>query len=109
VDGEKNRGERDSSAADRRDAQPDRSFGTKRTSTKNGYCEHREVNDSVKNIRRVIDKLKRFLNAGADLARDGDYQRDRTYKNNRVNRCLIARMQTREPVWQQLIPSRDHR
>src|SRR5260370_35880041 len=75
-DSEKNRGQRDSSAADRCNAQPDRSFGTKRTSTKNGYCEHREVNDPVENIRRVIHKWKSFLNAAAVLAHDGEYQRD---------------------------------
>jgi hypothetical protein len=42
---------------------------------KNRYCEHREVNDAVENVRGVIDQLKRFLNSGADLAGDGDDQR----------------------------------
>ena len=33
-----------------------------------GIANMREVNDAVKNVRGVIDKLKCFLNSGADLA-----------------------------------------
>ena len=108
VDGEKNRGQRDDRATDRRDAQPDRSARTNCTRAKDRYREHREVDDSVENIRRVIDKLKCFLNSGADLARDGNHKRDCADKDDRVNGRLVSRMQTREPVWQQSVPSRDH-
>src|SRR5437868_10369808 len=62
IKGEKNCGQRDGSAADRSDAQPDRSAGTNRACAEDRYCKHGEVNDAVENIRGVIDELKRFLN-----------------------------------------------
>ncbi len=101
-------GQRDGRATDRRDAQPDRSARTNRTRAKDRYREHREVDDSIENIRRVIDKLKCFLNSRADLARDGNHERDCADEDDRVNGRFVSRMQTREPVRQQSVPSRDH-
>ncbi len=66
--------------------------------TKDRYREHYEINDPVENIRRVIHKLKRFLNSGADLARDRDHERGRADEDDRVDRRFVTRMQTREPI-----------
>src|SRR5436305_2707822 len=104
INGEKNRGQRHYSAADGCYAQPDRSAGTNRARAKDRYCKHREVNDSVENIRGVIDELKRFLNSGADLAGDCDEQRGRANEDNLIDWRFVSRMQTRKPTREQVIP-----
>ena len=108
VDGEKNSGQRDGSTADRRNAQPDRGTRTNRTRAKNRYCEHREVNNAVENVRGVIDELKCFLDSGTDLAGDRDEKCGRADEDDRINRCFVSRMQTRKPIRQQSIPARNH-
>ena len=65
----------DSSTANRRYAQPDWSARPNRSRAKDRDREHREINDAVENVRGVIDQLKCFLNARADLARDGNGER----------------------------------
>ncbi len=109
IDGEKNRGQRDNSAADRCNAQPDRGARTNRTHAKDRYCEHREVNNTVENIRGVIDELKRFLDSGTDLAGDRDEKCGRADEYDGIDRRFVSRMQTRKPIRQQSIPSRNHR
>ena len=52
--------------------------------------EHREINDAVENVRGVIDQLKCFLNARADLAGDGNSERKRADENDRVDRCFVT-------------------
>src|SRR5256885_1294447 len=96
-------------AACRRDPQPDWSTRPDRGRTKDRDREHHKVNDPVENVGRVIDELKRFLNSGADLAGNGNDERSRADENDRVNRRLVTRVQTREPIRQQMIPTGNHR
>src|SRR5262249_38629508 len=108
MDSKKNRGQLNGCATDCWHAQPDRSARTNGKRTKDGYGEHREVNDAVENVRGVIDKLKRFLNSGAYLAGDRDHECGRADEDDRVDRRFVARMQTREPTRKQMVPTCDH-
>src|SRR5439155_1256527 len=59
-------------------------------------------------LRWVADNLERFLNSSADLARDRDEKCGRADEDDRIDRGFVSRLQTREPPWQQSVPSRDH-
>src|SRR5439155_14693922 len=61
IDGEKNRGQRNGSAADCSYAQPDWSARSNRRRSEDRDREQREINDAVENVRGVIDQLKCFL------------------------------------------------
>ena len=62
-----------------------------------GIANNVTVNNSVENIRSIIDQLKCFLNAGADLAGDGNGERQGADENDGVDGRFVTRMQTREP------------
>jgi len=94
INSEENRGQRNECTANSRYAQPDWSARPNRSRSEDRDREHREINDAVENVRGVIDQLKCFLNARADLARDGNSERKRTDENDRVDRRFELRMQT---------------
>src|SRR6266567_1184427 len=84
IDRKENRRQCDDSATNGRNPQPDRGAGTNCARTKDRDYEHHEVDNAVKNIRGIIDELKCFLDAGADLARDRDDERGRADEDDRI-------------------------
>jgi len=82
IDGEENRRERHGGAKNGGDPQPNRSPGTNRAGAKERNREQRSVNNSIEDIRSIIDQLKCFLNAGADLACDGNSKRQGADENH---------------------------
>lgn len=100
VDREKERGQGNNRAGDRRDTQPHRRAGTNRAGAKDRNYEHHEVNDAVKNIGGVVDQLKRFLDSGPDLAGNRDHKRGRADEDDRIDRGFVSRVQAREPARQ---------
>src|SRR5207244_2596967 len=93
---------------ERSNANPKRRRLAQLLGAKERNCEENGVDDPIKDVGRVINQLKCFLNSRTNLTRNRDNQRDRTNKNNRVDWCFESRMQTREPAWQQSVPARNH-
>ena len=92
INREKNRGQRNERAANRRNPQPDWSTRPDRGRAKDRDREHHKVNDPVENVGGVVHQLKRFLNSGADLAGNGNDQRSRADEDDRVDRRFVSRM-----------------
>src|SRR5215213_5732067 len=83
----------DNEARRTRDLEPPRRSDTKCFHPKQRNRKQNEVRQCVENAAGIVDQLKRFLRMHARQAKHSEHQRHRAHKQDRVNRCLVLRMQ----------------
>ena len=90
IDGEEDRQQGHSKAAERGDSQPKSCTLSHSARARNRYGEQNKINDSVENVGGVVHELKCLLDSRSDLARDRDYERDGANEENRVDRRFVS-------------------